>query len=358
MKREGAPEPAASGSGDPEKKRADIREVARHAGVSISTVSRFLNRKVVSPDAERRIEEAIRELAYLPNRIARSLKMKRTNTIGMVIPDITNPFFPELVKGVESAARASGFNLVLANAGEDPSSEWEHLQTFHGMRCDGVVVIVAPGTPGDPERQRRLSTFPLPIVYADRQPGFDADMVISDNRRGGAEAVRHLLRLGHTRIGVLDTTLEVSTHRERIDGYGQALEEAGIKPDPRYIVRASPTVADGFSGAVRLLELDPAPTALFVTSTRHTIGALSAIHGRNLRCPEDLSLVSYDDYEWEDAFRPRLTTVAQPTFLLGQRAAELLIGRIKGERTGPVERAVLSSRLVVRESCGIYKAPR
>ncbi|HEY0713515.1 MAG TPA: LacI family DNA-binding transcriptional regulator, partial [Polyangia bacterium] len=130
----GAPE------GTPERGqgRADIREVARLAGVSISTVSRYLNHKVVSPAADGRIEAAIRELGYLPNRIARSLKMKRTMTLGMVIPDITNPYFPEVVKGVDSAARAAGFTLVLANAGEDPDIEWEHLQTFRGMRCDGV----------------------------------------------------------------------------------------------------------------------------------------------------------------------------------------------------------------------------
>jgi LacI family transcriptional regulator len=159
------------GEGESAKKAADIREVARRAGVSISTVSRYLNHKVVSPAAERRIEEAIRELAYLPNRIARSLKMKRTMTLGMVIPDITNPYFPEVVKGVDSAARAAGFNLILAYAGEDPSIEWEHLQTMRALRCDGVVLIPAPSAAGDADaRDRRLREYPLQLVFVDRAP--------------------------------------------------------------------------------------------------------------------------------------------------------------------------------------------
>jgi LacI family transcriptional regulator len=351
MKRSGT----GSGEGETAKKAADIREVARRAGVSISTVSRYLNHKVVSPAAERRIEEAIRELAYLPNRIARSLKMKRTMTLGMVIPDITNPYFPEVVKGVDMAARAAGFNLILANAGEDPVIEWEHMQTLRGLRCDGVLLIPAPNVGVDEvERARRLDAYPLPLVFIDRSLNLDRDIVVSDNVRSAGEAVRHLLRLGHTRIGLLDTTLDVSSHRDRAEGYLQTMKEAGLGPDPRYVVRAVPTVADGFAATVKMLEANPPPTALFVPSNRSTIGALQAVSARGLRCPDDISLVSYDDYEWQEAFRPRLTTVAQPAFLLGQRGAEVLINRITSESDAPSEQVVLSSRLVVRESCGIY----
>jgi LacI family transcriptional regulator len=347
-----------AGEGDSVKKASDIREVARRAGVSISTVSRYLNHKVVSPAAERRIEEAIRELAYLPNRIARSLKMKRTMTLGMVIPDITNPYFPEVVKGVDMAARAAGFNLILANAGEDPLIEWDHMQTMRGLRCDGVLLIPAPGNSesDETERQRRLEAYPLPLVFVDRSLHVDRDVVVSDNLRSAGEAVRHLLRLGHTRIALLDTTLAVSSHRERADGYIQVMRDAGLGPDPKHMLRALPTVADGFAATVKLLETNPAPTALFVPSNRSTIGALQAVSARGLRCPEDISLVSYDDYEWQEAFRPRLTTVAQPAFLLGQRGAEVLINRITSESDAPSEQVVLSSRLVVRESCGIYSS--
>jgi len=162
------------------------------------------------------------------------------------------------------------------------------------------------------------------------------------------------LKLGHTRIACLDTTLEVPTHRDRLEGYRRALREVNIVPAPGYEVRVPPTMADGFSATMRLIDLTPRPSAIFVTSNRLTIGAMAAIHDRGLRCPRDVSVLGYDDYEWEEAFRPRLTAVAQPTYLLGQRGAELLIARIVGQKTGPPEQVVLRSRLVVRESCGIY----
>ena len=310
----------------------------------------------MSAAAERRIEEAIKELAYLPNRIARSLKMKRTMTLGMVIPDITNPYFPEVVKGVDSAARAAGFNLILANAGEDALIEWEHLQTLRGLRCDGVVLIPAPRTGDETEWQRRLESYPLPLVFVDRQVGSGRDVVVSDNLRASGDAVRHLLRLGHKQIALLDTTLEVSSHRDRAEGYVQAMKEAGGSgPDSALMARVSASAADGFAATQRLLELPNPPTAMFIPNSRLTIGALQAIAARGLRCPEDISIISFDDYEWQEAFRPRLTTIAQPGFLIGQRGAEVLIARITDDNSERAhEQIVLSSRLLVRESCGVY----
>jgi LacI family transcriptional regulator len=334
------------------RKAADIRTVAERAGVSISTVSRFLNNKVVSPQAEERIREAVRELAYIPNRIARSLKLKRTMTLGMAIPDITNTFFPEIVKGAEDAARAAGFHLVLTNTGEDQVSEWERLATLETLRCDGAILILAPDGPGDAERQQRLNDYRLPVVYVDRSPSFAADMVVSDNVAGAEEAVSHLIGLGHRNIALLGTTLEVTTHRERVLGYRRAMAAAGITPPPGYEVRITPTLNDGFAATMKALDMNPRPTALFITSNRLTIGAMAAIHDRGLRCPGDISVIGYDDYEWEEAFRPRLTAVAQPSYLIGQKGAELLIARIMGQKSGPAERVVLPSRLVVRESCG------
>jgi LacI family transcriptional regulator len=334
-----------------QKKVADIRSVAEKAGVSISTVSRFLNHKVVSPQAEERIREAVKELAYIPNRIARSLKLRRTNTLGMAIPDITNTFFPEIVKGVEEAARAAGFALVLTNTGEDQESEWERLNTLETLRCDGCLLILAPDATGDSERRQRLSDYRLPVVYLDRSPPFDADMVISDNINGAEEAVRHLVGLGHKNIAFLGTTLEVSTHRERLQGYRQAMQTAGLTVAPGYELRVPPTLAGGVSGVQRLIDLNPRPTAVFIASNKLTIGAMAGITDRKLRCPQDISVIGYDDYEWEEAFRPRLTAVAQPSNLIGQRAAELLISRIVGQKTGEHEKVVVPSRLVVRESC-------
>jgi LacI family transcriptional regulator len=340
------------GQGVVQRKVADIRSVAEKAGVSISTVSRFLNHKVVSPQAEERIREAVKELAYIPNRIARSLKLRRTNTLGLAIPDITNTFFPEIVKGVEDASRAAGFHVVLTNTGEDQVTEWERLNTLETLRCDGCLLILAPESNGDIERKQRLAEFRLPVVYLDRSPPFDADMVISDNVHGAEEAVRHLVGLGHKNIAFLGTTLEVSTHRERLQGYRQAMQAAGLAIPPGYEVRVAPTLADGVSGVQRLIDLDPRPTAVFIASNKLTIGAMAGIHDRKLRCPQDISVIGYDDYEWEEAFRPRLTAVAQPSNIIGQRACELLIARILGQKTGEYDKVVVPSHLVVRESCG------
>jgi 3-oxoacyl-[acyl-carrier protein] reductase len=197
--------------------------VAEKAGVSISTVSRFLNHKVVSPQAEERIREAVRELAYIPNRIARSLKLKRTMTLGMAIPDITNTFFPEIVKGVEDAARAAGFHLVLTNTGEDQATEWERLNTLETLRCDGCLLILAPDANGDTERKQRLADYRLPVVYLDRSPPFDADMVISDNVNGAEEAVRHLVGQVETALGAISLLVNCA---------GGDIAAAGGKPKP------------------------------------------------------------------------------------------------------------------------------
>ena len=350
----GNPVPAEGGTGGREVQRkvADIRAVAEKAGVSISTVSRFLNHKVVSPQAEERIREAVRELAYIPNRIARSLKLRRTNTLGMAIPDITNTFFPQIVKGVEDAARAAGFHLVLTNTGEDQASEWERLNTLETLRCDGCLLILAPDADGDVERKQRLHEYRLPVVYLDRSPTFESDMVISDNVHGAEEAVRHLVGLGHKNIAVLGTTLEVSTHRERVQGYRQAMQAAGLSVPAGYEERVAPTLGEGIAGTLRLLDLQPRPTAIFITSNKLTIGAMAAIHDRGLRCPGDISVIGYDDYDWEEAFRPRLTAVAQPSYMIGQKACELLIARVLGQKAGPPEQVVLPSKLIVRESCG------
>jgi LacI family transcriptional regulator len=342
--------PNGNPAGEGQRKVADIRSVAEKAGVSISTVSRFLNHKVVSPQAEERIREAVKELAYIPNRIARSLKLRRTDTLGMAIPDITNTFFPEIVKGVEEAARAAGFHLVLTNTGEDQATEWERLNTLETLRCDGCLLILAPDTTGDAERQKRLAEYRLPVVYLDRSPPFDADMVISDNVNGAEEAVRHLVGLGHKNIAYLGTTLEVSTHRERLQGYRQAMQSAGLTVHPGYELRVAPTLAGGVSGVQKLLDLSPRPTAVFIASNKVTIGAMAGITDRKLRCPQDISVVGYDDYEWEEAFRPRLTAVAQPSNLIGQRAAELLIARVLGQKANEYEKVVVPCKLIVRES--------
>jgi LacI family transcriptional regulator len=339
------------------KSPTDIRAVARRAGVSIATVSRCLNDKPVSAAAEQRIRAAIKELAYSPNRLARSLRAQKTMTLGMIIPDITNPFFPAVVSGVEETARAARFALMLFNAGEDEEREWECLRVLQALRCDGVLLIMAPEGPAHARRRAQLQQFRLPIVYVDRAPDFDADMVVADNLNSAKEAVRHLLALGHRRIGVVAADLAVAVHRDRLEGYRQALREAGLSPSAALEALAKPTVADGYAATAQLLARRDRPTAIFVTSNRITMGTMSAIEAHGLRCPQDISVIGYDNYEWHDVYHPKMTTIAQPTYLMGARAAELLIRRMTtGYHAKEPQQMLLKSTLIIRESTGVCPA--
>lgn len=329
----------------------DIKTVALRAGVSIATVSRCLNDKSVSPAAEQRIRAAIRELGYSPNRVARSLRAKRTMTLGMVIPDITNPFFPAVVSGVEETARASRFSLMLSNAGEQEEREWECLRALQALRCDGVLLVMAPEGPNHARRRKQFQQLDLPIVYVDRAPDFEADSVVGDNLHGSVDAVKHLLALRHRRIGLVAADMAVSVHRDRVEGYRRAMREAGLASGLE--VWAKPTVADGYAAAAQLLSRPDRPTALFVTSNRLTMGVMAAVEAQGLKCPEDISVIGYNNYEWHDVYHPKMTTVAQPAFLMGARAAELLIQRITGTLSGPPQHVLLKATLVIRESTGI-----
>jgi LacI family transcriptional regulator len=339
------------------KSTVDIRAVAERAGVSIATVSRCLNDKRVSPAAEQRIRAAIKELAYSPNRIARSLRSQKSMTLGMIIPDITNPFFPAVVSGVEETARAARFALMLFNAGEDEEREWECLKVLQALRCDGILLIMAPEGPTHSRRRTQMQQLKLPIVYLDRAPDFEADIVVADNLHSSQEAVRHLLTLGHRRIGVVAADLAVAVHRERLEGYRRAMQDAGVTPSPGLEARARPTVADGYAATAQLLARPDPPTALFVTSNRLTMGAMSAIEAHGLRCPQDISVIGFDNYEWHDVYHPKMTTISQPTYLMGARAAELLIRRIDGSLSGAAHQMLLKSTLIIRESTGVCPAP-
>jgi LacI family transcriptional regulator len=325
--------------------------VARAAGVSISSVSRYLNgKKRLSAETEQRILKVTAELGYAPNRVARSLRLQSTDTIGVLLPDSSNPFFSELVKGVEDAARTSGFAIVLLNSAEDREREAAQLRTMVDLRCDGALVIVAPFGPDEEQRRERLRSLPIPAVFVDRLPGFPADSVVADNMHGGYEATRHLIGLGHRRIGLVSVDYQVSSQRDRVAGWAQALAEAKLPRRTEHEAYVPLTVQDGFSGTSRLLGRKEPPTALFVTSNSLAIGAVAAVQARGLSCPRDVSVIGYDSYEWQDVFAPRLSTVHQPAYLMGQRAATLLIQRLREGRGDRPEGIVLRPTIVVRGS--------
>lgn len=329
-----------------------LEEVASRASVSISTVSRVLNTPaMVRPGTRTRVEEAIRQLHYRPNRVARRLRSQdgRAHLLGLIIPDIQNMFFSHIVRGVEDGARAHDYAVILCNSDEDLDREQFYLDILRAESADGVIL---PPIRGDERTARRLAELDLPVVCIDRRLArTSVDTVVVENREGARAAIHHLVGLGHRRIGVIIGPLNLSTSVERLAGYRQALEEAGIPPDDTLIGSGGPRRKDGRRIAAALLEARPRATALFAGNALLTLGALEALRERGLRIPEDVAIVGYDDEPWASLLDPPLTTVRQPSYEIGRRATELLFQRIEATNRSPAL-VVLEPQLIVRRSCG------
>lgn len=327
-----------------------IHDVAKAAGVSIATVSATINQTAyVSPELQERVKRAIVELGYHPNGIARSLKKRATQTLGLIISDITNPFFTAIIRGIEDVANARGYALILCNTDEDLEKERAYLRLLRSRRVDGLIMAPA----GAAEHYGGLSAdLKMPLVFVDRRIGtVSADAVVVDNLGGARQVVEYLLRLGHRRVGAVTGLPQISTTHERIQGYRQALEQVGLAVDPDLMRGGNSRLEGGHQASLTLLGLPNRPTAIFATNNVMAIGLMRAVVERGLRCPEDLSVACFDDFEWASVFRPRLTTVAQPVYDMGVKAAELLFARLEGTLTGDPREVVLSPRLAIRDSC-------
>jgi DNA-binding LacI/PurR family transcriptional regulator len=330
-----------------------VRDVARRAGVSTSTVSHVLNRtRFVSDDLRDRVVAAMRELHYHPNAAARMLSLKRSNALGLIVSDIRNPFFASITRGVEDVAQEHGYTVVLCNSDEDLVKESACLKTLESRQVDGVLLASAGLAD---EYVSRLVQAGYPVVLVDRDlPDLRTPAVLLDNEGAAYSAVRHLIERGHRRIGMLSGRGSISTTTERVAGYQRALREADLELDGRLVISGESTSEGGTAATHALLNLEPPPTAIFSGNNLMSIGALHAIASRNLTVPDDVALVGFDDFPfpWSDAFRPHLTTVAQPTYELGRRAAEMLVHMLNGSNNTAPQRTVLEGKLVIRESSG------
>lgn len=329
-----------------------LEDVAHAAGVSISTVSRALSRpELVNADTLARVRSVIAELGFRPSRVARRLRAVRgpTNLVGLVIPDIQNPFFADLVRGVEDVCQTHGYVTLLANSDERVEKEAQSLDVMRAESVDGVIL---PPVSGGGEAVASLAEAGIPVVYVDRRPRrVTADTVVIDNERGAREATEHLLRLGHHRIGLIHGLPGLSTSRERLEGYRAALYDARIPLDPQLIGAGDSRQASGRRLAHALLTSERPPTALVVSNGLMTLGALETIHHLGARVPEDVALIGFDDMPWALAVDPPLTVVRQPAEAMGRRAMELLLRRIT-EPGREVQVVALQPELVVRGSCG------
>ncbi len=327
-----------------------IVEVAKRASVSIATVSNVIRgTKRVSPDLQERVKAAILELDYSPNAIARGLKVKQTRMLGMVLPDITNPFFPGVIRGAEDTAFDRDYFLVTANTDEQIGRERRLLGALRSYRADGILLASAPGS--DVSHIRRTINSGVSVVFLDRPvAGVEADAVLLDNVRGARECVRHLLQLGHRRIAIITGPQTLQNARERLQGYEEAMRESDLAVDPALILEGDYRLASGHRLATQLLKAHGDASALFVCNGVMTVGVLNALEEAGLQCPRDMSLATFDDLTLDHSAHSHLTSVIQPSYEMGSRAATLLLDRIEGRLTGdPIVLRVMPT-LVIRES--------
>ncbi len=326
------------------------QDVAKKAGVSVATVSRVLNHSPhVSPNVQRKVLRAVKALNYQPNRSAQRLRAKRSHVIGIIISDIQNPFFTAVVRGIEDIAYKHGYSIVLCNSDEDADKEQLYINV---MRAEAVAGVILASTSETNPRVHGLIAHHIPVVAIDRRiKDRQVDSVLVANAQGAFEAVTHLIELGHQRIGLIGLPPTRTPGVERYEGYQRALRERGLPVSRKYICWGNAKLQGGHDCALQLLDLQPPITALFVANNLMTLGALSALRERQLQIPNQISIVGFDDMPWAPLLQPPLTVVAQPTYELGQQAAELLVDRLEHQEK-PVARLQLQSNLIVRGSTG------
>jgi len=334
-------------------KAASIYDVARESKVSVFTVSAVVNQKShVGKKLRDRVEEAIRKLNYRPNLIARSLAKQRTLTIGMIVPDIANPFFPMVVRGAEDAARRHGYNLLLCNSDDSLDQEEKQIELLLSKRVDGILLTKAAGN-FRPALRQMIKEVDIPFVLVMRTYSkLTKDAVISDDYQGAYDAVCHLARAGCRQIGLISGPLKVSNAQARWRGFRDALESQGLPCEKELVIEGDYRIDSGFRAGNILLS--HRPDGIYVANHLMTIGLLRAAEEMGLSCPQDFRLVSFDDYPWLGVFHPKLTTVELPKHQVGSEAAELLIERIAGSSGKAVVRK-LQPELRIRESCGLAR---
>ncbi|MGE5591190.1 MAG: LacI family DNA-binding transcriptional regulator [Bacillota bacterium] len=328
-----------------------IADVARLAGVSTATVSRVINsQSIVAPATRERVLTAVRELGYQPNALAASLVRQRSHTLGVVLPDISNPFFPQVVRGLEDAAHASGYNVILCNSDLDTVKEIEYFEVLRQKRVDGLIYHSGTITQAHLEAFRRLK---LPVVLAaTHDPEGALPCVLVDNRRAAREAMEHLISLGHRRVAVVAGSDPVSGE-SRLDGYRDALRRHGLRLEEGLTLHAEWNADEAYEATRALLRRQDLPTAIAAASDLMALGVMGALQDAGLRVPQDVSVIGFDNIRLAATIRPALTTMAQPMYEIGKEAALMLIRCLKEEGGAEAirgRRLVLPHRLEVRQS--------
>jgi LacI family transcriptional regulator len=329
---------------------ANMNDIAKMARVSLGTVSNVLNNSAVVRDSLRkRVLDAVKATGYQPSQLARGLRRVKTNVIGMIIPDITNPFFPAVVRGAEDVAFSNGHRLILCNTDNDHSKELVHLKELRTYLPAGLIVIPSnfSDLTAQAESYRQSGTG---VVCIDRLPkDWSGDTVTADNEGGAYNATRYLIRMQHTRLAVITGPMHLTNAKQRLGGFRRALKESNLHVAPDYVQKTTFDKHGGYSKTLVLLRLNPRPTAIFAGNDMIALGALLAIREAGLRCPQDISIMGFDDLDLAEMTNPALSSVSQSGYQLGTTAARILLDRIQGD-TGPAKHFILETSLKLRDS--------
>jgi LacI family transcriptional regulator len=329
-------------------KKVTMREVAKLAKVSKTTVSHVLNKtRPVSEELQNRVFQAVRELNYQPNVLARSLRRKETCTIGLVIPRNDNPYYAEVARGVEELSFNAGYSVILCNSDRNIEKEIQYADLLYKKRVDGILFVGAWA--GDQTSHLHLlQAEGVPLVVVDRYvPDLEIDSIVTDNTLGGWLATSHLYELGHRRIGCIGGTPEHTPNADRIKGYRKALTEFSMPIDEDLIVRYDFQFESGYLAAQYMLNLKNRPTALFACNDLMAIGVMRAAFDMGYRIPQDLSIVGFDDIQMAAYVNPPLTTIAQPKYEMGRYSVEMLLERIHESKL-PTQEKILEPKLIIR----------
>ena len=327
-----------------------MQDVAREAGVSTATVSRVLAgfKNATSELTAKRVRETAERLGYVVNAVAASLRSQQTSSVGLILADISNPFFGQLAIGLEKTLTTEGYGVILANSSNSVEDEKRLLRL---MMEKQVAAIVIASSADSGEHIRDVIGRGMTVVLVDTElDDVEADAVVVDNRRAAKAAVDHLIELGHRSIGVVTGQLHASFDRERLLGYRDAFSAHNLPVPETLILRADSTVEGGARAVRQGLARDVLPTALFATNNLMTTGAIAAVVEHGLSIPFDISVVGFDDMEWYSIFNPQITAVSQPAYDIGRVAAERLLDRLGSKERNSPRRFVLDTRLIVRKS--------
>jgi LacI family transcriptional regulator len=331
---------------------ASIKDVAKLANVSTATVSHVINdTRYVSETTKIRVYQAMKELNYQPNLMAKGLRSRKSKIIGLIVPmlysDTSNFFFMSIANGIETYLKREGYNLILSNSHEDFQTEVEQIKLFNSKLIDGL--IVAP-TGKDFRDYEGLFSKDYPVVFIDRKPeGYDGDAVLADSMKGTYDGIKNLLNKGHQKVGFITGFLGITTSDDRLFGYKKALTEGNLEVNPDLIKEGEPSLKSGYQLAKQLVEQEQV-TAIFIANNIMTMGALSYLNDHQIKVPDKVALIGFDDYDWMKITSPPLAVIKQPSFEIGEQAVNLLLKRIEEENSLLTEEIVLPTEFVVRGS--------